>query len=417
MVKVTPFGAYHYNISRFGKDVTRFVAPPYDVIDGSLEKSLKDDRLNITHITLGNEDDSYEVATRRMCRWLHDEVLVHDKEDSFYVYEQTFQSPDKNPRVRSGIIGLVKLEDFSTGMVLPHERTIPKHKADRMELLSAVKGNTEQIFMLYDDPSGKIEEMLQSVRKREELLRFLDNEGVHHRIIRIAEKDLIEKISSAMVPLKLLIADGHHRYETSLEYRDRMRAKDDHVDEDRPYDFVMATMVSFRNPGLVIYPTHRIVSGIDDATLDSLQKSLREDFDMVKSDGPEELADQISRGPDGAIGIWMPKKSLTLIAKSKGDLPKDNMERLSVRILQEKILKKRLGFTQDMLDKKVNIDYIKGTDTVMKIMSEGEHEICFFVKPPSADQVLAVAETGEKMPQKSTYFFPKIWSGTLLYLQ
>jgi uncharacterized protein (DUF1015 family) len=148
LAKVVPFEAVRYNTSRFGRDVTRFVAPPYDVISPPMERKLKEDRLNITHITLGNQEDGYCVAARRLRTWLDDKVLVKDQGRSFYIYEQTFAGPDGLPRVRSGIIGLVKLEEFSKGVVMPHEKTIPKHKADRMALMKATRGDTEQIFLL-----------------------------------------------------------------------------------------------------------------------------------------------------------------------------------------------------------------------------------------------------------------------------
>jgi uncharacterized protein (DUF1015 family) len=141
LATVIPFKAVHYNLDRYGREVTRFVAPPYDVIDRPMERRLKEDRLNIAHITLGGEDDKYAVAARRLKRWLEDEVLVCESEDSFFVYEQTFTTPEGGQRVRSGIIGLVKLEDFSEGTIMPHEKTIPKHKADRLELMRAFEGD------------------------------------------------------------------------------------------------------------------------------------------------------------------------------------------------------------------------------------------------------------------------------------
>ena len=140
MATVIPFKAAHYNLDRYGRDVTRFAAPPYDVIDRAMERKLKEDRLNIAHITLGDEDDAYQVAARRLQRWLEDVVLVCESDECFFVYEQTFTSPEGSQRIRSGIIGLVMLEDFSKGTVMPHEKTIPKHKADRLELMRAVSG-------------------------------------------------------------------------------------------------------------------------------------------------------------------------------------------------------------------------------------------------------------------------------------
>lgn len=417
MATVVPFKAYRYDTDRYGKDVTRFVAPPYDVIDRVTEKRLKDDRLNITHVTLGDEGDAYTVASRRLQRWINDGVLVHDRDECYYLYEQTFSSPDGGPRVRSGIIGLVKLVDFSEGVVLPHEKTIPKHKADRMQLISAVAGDTEQILMLYDDPSEEMESILLRAKKKEEELRFLDNDGVHHRIVRISDPETIGRITKLLEPAKLLIADGHHRYETSLEYSRRRRAEDGSKEGTMPYDFIMATLVSFRNPGLVVYPTHRLVQHVDESLLTSLPKALEKEFELQTLTGPGELAEAVENSPVKAFGVWIPSSGTFVYATPKKKGQSDNrMEDLPVFIVQERVLKKLLAYTTEMLDTKVNIDYVKGTDQTRAAMETGEYQACFFVKPPTVGQVMEVAETGQKMPHKSTYFFPKIWSGTLLYL-
>jgi uncharacterized protein (DUF1015 family) len=414
---VVPFRALRYNSDRFGKDVSRFVAPPYDVIDKVMEKRLKGDRLNITHVTLGNESDAYAIASRRLQRWIHDEVVVADPEECFYVYEQTFSSPDGAPMIRSGIVGLVKLEDSSNGIVLPHEKTIPKHKADRMELMCAVEGDAEQILMLYDDPTGEMEWLLLDTRKRDEVMRFVDPEGVHHRLIRIGEPELIGKVKKLLEPAKLLIADGHHRYETSLEYRRIRRAEDSSKEGERPYDYILATLVSFRNPGLVVFPTHRLVQKVDQRLLTGLPEALKEEFDLRALAGPDELATAVEKSTVKAFGVWIPSTKSYLLAAPKEKAPASNpLEDLPVYMVQERVLKRLLGFSSEMLDTKVNIEYVKGTGPTKDAMDTGEYQACFFVKPPTVQQVMAIAETGQLMPHKSTYFFPKIWSGAVLYL-
>ena len=417
MARVLPFEAVHYNTSRYGKDLTRFVAPPYDVIDPVLERKLKEDRLNITHITLGNEHDSYSVARRRFKTWMDDKVLVRDAGCSFYIYEQTFPGLDGLPRVRSGIIGLVKLEEFSKGVILPHEKTIPKHKADRMELMESIKGDPEQVFMLYDDASGEIEDILRTSKVRDEELRFMDPDGVQHRIIRISDAYLVEKITHLFEPARLLIADGHHRYETCLEYRDAMRKQVGQADDEKPFDFIMATLVGFRNPGLLVYPTHRLVAGVRDELIASLPKLLDAEFELKEFDRPDTLAQAVEDSKREAFGLWIPKTNTCLLATRKKRGPSQNpIDDLPVYIVQEQVLKKLLGYTSDMLDKKINIEYVKGTDQTKAAMRTGEYQACFFVKPPTVQQVMAIAQTGLKMPHKSTYFYPKMWSGTLLHL-
>jgi uncharacterized protein (DUF1015 family) len=414
LARVVPFNAVHYNTSRFGQDATRFVAPPYDVIDGQTERALKEDRLNITHITLGDQGDSYATAAKRLRTWLSDEVLVKDAGRAFYLYEQTFKAPDGAPVARIGIIGLVKLEEFSKGVVLPHEMTIPKHKADRLSLMAAVGGHSEQVFMLYDDPSGDLVRFVHGLRKREELLRFVDSDGVHHRVVRVGDPDATERISSLMEPMRLLIADGHHRYETALRYRDMRRAEDG-GDGDRPYDYIMATLVGFQDPGLVIYPTHRLVRGLDEGLLDGMMDSLSKGFAVSQLPGPEDIVPALHGSRPDSFGVWIPSRGVSAVATPS--TPGDSaLDRLSVYVLQERVLKGVLGYTQEMLDGKDGIEYVKGTEESMAAMATGEHQACFFVRPPTTAQVMEVASQGLKMPQKSTYFFPKIWSGTLLYL-
>ena len=415
MARIAPFRAVHYNSLRFGNEVLRLVAPPYDVVDGGMERRLKEDRLNITHITLGNEDDSYATVAKRLRRWLNDEVMLTDPDECLYLYEQTFQGMDGKVRMRTGIVALVRLEDSSKGVVLPHENTIPKHKADRMELMEAIGGNTEQIFMLYDDPTGEMEETIDKCRKAEEMLRFIDGEGVHHRIIRVEDEAVIGRLRELLEPQTMLIADGHHRYETALEYQAGRGPPG--KGRDRPFDYVLATLVSFRNPGLVINPTHRLVGEVDKGVIGDLERLLGKEFRLTDVRSHEELLKVLEKAPSDAFGVWCPSAGVRAVAE-----PKDRhasggpLEGLSVFVLQERVLKGLLGFTTEMLDKKTNIDYVKEPDAAVSKVEAGEHVVCFFVKPPTVAQVMDVARAGLKMPHKSTYFSPKIWSGTLLYL-
>ncbi len=412
MARIVPFNAAHYNNLRFGNEAFRFVAPPYDVIDKSMERSLKDDRLNIAHITLGNEGDGYATAAKRLRRWLNDEVMVVDGAKCLYLYEQTFQGIDGVVRVRTGMVAAVRLEEFSEGVVLPHENTIPKHKADRMALMDAIGGNPEQIFMLYNDPSGEVERTIDGCRKSEEMLRFIDNQGVHHRIIRIDDADIVRRLCRLLEPETMLIADGHHRYETALEYARRRESGDSD-----PEGYVLATLVGFGNPGLVINPTHRLVEDVEDEVLEVLSNQLREEFVVDDFEALDDLLKALDSAGDGAFGVWCPSAGMKALAVPKDPGDESNpLSGLSVYVLQERVLKDMLGFTTEMLDKKANIDYVKEPEAAVSKVESGEHSICFLVKPPTVGQVMAVAKAGLKMPHKSTYFFPKIWSGTLLYL-
>jgi uncharacterized protein (DUF1015 family) len=415
LARIAPFKAAHYNNLRFGNEVARFVAPPYDVIDKGMERELKEDRLNITHITLGDENDSYATAAKRLQRWLNDEVMVVDPSKCLYLYEQTFQGRDGKVRMRTGLIAVVRLDEFSRGTVLPHENTIPKHKADRMELMGAIRGDTEQIFMLHDDPTGEVEATMDGCRKSEEMLRFIDDQGVHHRIVRVNDEETTRRLCSLLEPETMLIADGHHRYETALDYRNRRGTSDDATE--RPFDYVLATLVSFRNPGLVVNPTHRLIRRVEADILKGLSKRLKAQFRTADFESHEDLLKALDEAEPAAFGVWCPSAGLKALAVPKKELDGSNpLAGLSVFVLQEKVLKELLGFTTEMLDKKRNIDYVEMPDEAVARVSSGEHSVCFFVKAPTVEEIMAVAKAGLKMPHKSTYFSPKIWSGTLLYL-
>jgi len=218
-------------------------------------------------------------------------------------------------------------------------------------------------------------------------------------------------------PAKLLIADGHHRYETGLDFRNKMRAKDGSKESTMPYDYILATLVSFRNPGLVIYPTHRLIQRVDERLLSQLPATLAEEFDLKEMPGPDELATAVEKSQVKAFGVWIASSKRFLFATPRAKETSGNpMDDLPVYIVQERVLKKLLGYTSEMLDTKVNIEYVKGTGPTKDAMETGDYQACFFVRPPTVQQVMAIAETGQLMPHKSTYFFPKIWSGAVLYM-
>jgi uncharacterized protein (DUF1015 family) len=231
----------------------------------------------------------------------------------------------------------------------------------------------------------------------------------------VDDEQVSKRLTELMGPLKLLIADGHHRYETALAYRDMCNLEAGAEGQEHPWDFVMATMVSFRNPGLVIFPAHRLISGLDRGHIEGLRSRLTERFILTDKNSPEELASATEASDMGSFGVWCPAGRVCAVARPR-QLPDDDMGRLSVMVLQEEVLKGMFGYTQDMIDEKMGLDFVKGTDGAVAAMATGEHQACFFVKPPTAHEVMTIASSGRKMPQKSTYFFPKMWSGTLLHL-
>lgn len=413
MVEINPLRGHHYDFANLGIAPEKLLAPPYDVISDELRKSLASEPLNICNVLLGNRDDSYKHAADVFQKWLKSGKIVRDPEPCYYAYEQTFKLEGRVYQ-RTGIIGLLHLGPMGKG-VLPHEKTHPKATEDRLQLLSSIKANIEQIFLVYDDRSNSLLPILERIKQpSNELLSFTDFDDVRHRVFRICRESDIEAITKSMAGKKVLVADGHHRYETALRYSEQM---DEKLGKGT-HDYVLVTLINSRDPGLIMLPTNRLIHSLPQAKLDSLQKKLSKRFEIMPVNDKASLMGALE-GREGCvvIGFWFPKRRSGFIASLKPEFcSKDPVDKLEVSILHRFVIEEALGITQEMQERKEKIEFVKGTEESFKVAEKGGYQLLCLLTPSSIPEIMEAAETGRKLPHKSTYFFPKMWSGLVMYV-
>jgi len=412
MVEIRPFKAYHYNLEKISSSPEKLFAPPYAVISEEIRQMLSAEPLNISNVTLGNRNDSYAHASQLLSEWTDTGILVSEDNECYYAYEQTFRLEDQMYR-RTGLVALIRLEPMGKN-ILPHEKTHLKAKPDRLQHLQAVRGNLEQIFLIYDDPDDRINPVLERAKKAaNELLSFTDFNNIRHRVFRICQESDISLISELLSDKRLLIADGHHRYETALHYSQLMNK------EAGPglHDYLLTTLINAHDPGLIMLPPHRLIHSLDDSVVDQLPTKLFEKFEIEKVDDKIVLAERIERQVGcGVLGFWFPKKKSGLLATLKPEFrPAEPLQRLDAFILHEMVLEELLGITPEMQEQNEKIEFVGGTDEAFNKASQGDYQVICLLNAPSVPEIIEIAETGNKMPHKSTYFYPKLWSGLIMY--
>ncbi|MCX6090640.1 MAG: DUF1015 domain-containing protein [Candidatus Atribacteria bacterium] len=281
MAVVRPFHGFHYSLERFGKDaVSKLMAPPYDVISEKDQKMLEQGPHNIIHVTLGKNGSGYTDAAHLFHSWIQEGIIQKDPSPCFYIYEQDYRvnsHPDE--KKRTGFMGLVRLEDYEKRIIMPHEKTMPKYSLDRLDLLRSTRANLEQIFGVYNDSTGKIDAILEKNKKDDKLLfQFQDFQGTIHKIWTLSDRKDIEQVRLFMNPRTIIIADGHHRYETSMMYRREVRERTENPLEDIPEDYVMMTLINIKNPGLLILPTHRLIHSLPEPQVKGFFDRARQDL-------------------------------------------------------------------------------------------------------------------------------------------
>ena len=402
MARIFPFQPYRYTLK--AGPLCDVVTQPYDKITPAMRARYQSlSPYNLVRVILGerkasdNEHDNvYTRAAGHLRDWIARGVLEQDNQPSLYAYYQEFTVPDTNEKlVRKGFIGLGALEPYTEGVVFRHEQTLSGPKKDRLELLRHTHAHFGQIFMLYPDPAGEIDKELDDAAQAAPDGVTSDEYGAFHRLWRIADPERVAKIQQLMADKKLLIADGHHRYETALAFRGenpRLTGSDK----------VMMTFVNMHAPGLKILATHRLVSGLANFQKDEFLRRAGSDFRVEKVGSLEEV--QKRRGIGAAIG-----SELFLLE------PNDGAGTLDVRILHELLLAKALGVGEDAVREERNVRYIRGVEAAVEEARNGAAQVAFLLKPTSVQQVADISFAGGVMPQKSTDFYPKLLSGLTIY--
>ena len=397
MVTFLPFRGYTPLV---GSDITQRVSPPYDVINDQEKRRLQSQPGNITRITLGAKDGEYKAARKELDDWIENGILVQSHKECFYLYRQTFVLEGKE-RTRTGIMGRLLIEPYEQGNILPHEETFSKVKADRLNLLEATESHLESIFGIYEDMDQAIATKLQ--KHSRELFLFKDDHGVTHSFSELMDEKTVESIVSMLKQKKMLIADGHHRYETSMRY-----SQEHPQDEKKRY--VVATLVASNDAGLVVEPTHRILS-IPDASTEQLLSLAAKDFGLWEMKSLDELKGALASSKRVALGFATPDGRL-FVAEYIGKTDQNPLWKVDSFICEKVLLQQTL---KDLVDDNTSIEYDHEARSVLEKMKTGKYSFAVILSPPDLDLIWKVAKEGKKMPKKSTFFYPKIWSGFVIY--
>jgi len=444
MAVVQPFCAYRYNpsLAPFDKVLTQ----PYDKITPAMqEKYYATDPHNLIAIEKGRsnrqdnpQDNVYTRAAASLNAWIGERVIHQDPAPAFYVYAQDYTIPGTAlRRTRRGFIGLGKLEDYSAGVIFRHEHTLSGPKADRLELLRHTRTHTGQLFMLYSDTHRQVDGVLEEVQSSlPPVTQLTDEYGVIHSLWLVAEPSRISVIRAAMAEQKLVIADGHHRYETSLNFRNENRSRASKLIPDAAYEFSMMTFINTRSEGLTILPTHRVVSNLRDFSWSAVRRYLEPWFatEVIAFDGPEQRREAAakflhhlsSNKSQRAIGVYpaaengsqafyiltlRPEADIAQILPGLSPLQRE----LDVVLLHQGILEPALGITPHAVAAEANLSYEREASLALDAVDRSLAQIAFLLNPVDVDLVVRVATAGEVMPQKSTDFYPKLLSGITMY--
>jgi uncharacterized protein (DUF1015 family) len=419
MAEVLPLNALHYDLDAVGS-LQDVVAPPYDVIDTAMRAELLErSPYNAVAIDLpkpygetgpqsAGEGDPYETAAQSIEAWQKAGALVKDSEPAIWAMEQEYTGPGGSSHVRHGILARVRVEDFDTGTILPHERTLPGPKQDRLDLMRATRCNLSPIFSLSTiDPWPLVskETAVEPVWGE-----AADAAGTVTRIWRLPA--LNEDIPDLLADAQLLIADGHHRYETAIAYRDEVGGEGDH-------DYTLMALTGLDDPGLSVYPTHRLLSGFaeDPERQRRLGEGLREIFDV--SEVETDRIDPLGEEGIGVFGLYDShhKRAFRLRLKDTAELDRllegepEAYRRLDAAILETLVLKKLAGLSEDDILAKRGIGYAKSVEDSLRLLDEGAYDVAFILRPIPVDQTREICESAANMPPKSTYFYPKVLTG------
>lgn len=440
MATLQPFPALRFNPRRINGPLASVVAPPYDVISWEDQDRLhKKSPHNVIRLILSRQydgdgpgDNRYTRAAKTLQTWLDDEVLVEDAQPAFYVYEQTFETaggPSSGARrlVRRGVLGALQLEPFGEGCVFPHEETFSAPKADRLNLVRECRANLSPVFGLVTDADSAVVRLLaRATAQAQPDAEVTEESGVLNRLWVLSEPEFCEALRQALAPRKVFIADGHHRYETACTYRNERRAHDSQPGSkrERAYDSVLMMLVPVSDPGLNILPTHRLVQA---GAGFSAQQFLSKSAELFERQPATEAALRALAGEEGGppkFGLVLAGGGKFILAAQPGceaAMARTAPDRsaawrgLDVAVLHELILRGLVGLNGAEVPHKHGITYTKEVSEVFARMApQGEFDLGFVLRPTRIEQVRAVAEDGERMPQKSTYFYPKLLSGLVM---
>ncbi len=433
MAEVVPFYGVRYN-PKVVTDMAAVVAPPYDVISPKEQESFHERHPNnVIRLELGKnqpgdnaQDNVHTRAGRYFQSWMAEKVLVSEKKPAIYLTTVTFNSGG-TCHTRFGIIGRVRLEPFEKGIVLPHERTFSKVKSERLSLMKSCHANFSPVFGLFADGREILQRMKEITENQNPDIDLVDEKGHQHKMWCLTDKKITDQLTQFFADERIYIADGHHRYETALNYREWVKENTPGFSSNHPANFIMMSLSSMMDPGMIILPAHRLLKALPQGSVSALLRRSTECFDIltVPLDKGLELAmgefnrHLASNAHTNAIGLYIKDPGLLQVMALKQGV----MERffqgqldaalrdLDVNVLTQLIMMELMGFDQARLDDETKIAYRTTSMDAVAAVNAGEAELAFILNPTKIEQVRRVSERGLIMPRKSTYFYPKVISG------
>ncbi|MDW8465444.1 MAG: DUF1015 domain-containing protein [Chloroherpetonaceae bacterium] len=421
MAEIAAFRGITYNPERIAsfEDV---LCPPYDVISEEMQAALyAKSEYNAVRLELPKEENKYEAAAERLSQWLASGVLRQDEKPAIYPYHQTFTTKEGKVYTRKGFIACCKLYEFSEGIVLPHEKTLSGPKKDRLQLFVKTQANISPIFGLYSDAKKEVEAALASITDSQApFIDAINYQQTRNRVWRCTHTGIIEQVVATLREKQIFIADGHHRYETALNYRNLRRAENPHHQGSEAYNFIMIFLTNMFDEGLVVFPTHRLVHSLPQFELSDLLHRLQTYFRIEPLPDKLSLKAFLARHLHHAFGvvakgqIWGLHLTCDLETAIPDAMPAA-LKTLDVTLLHHLIIGKFLGLSPEAQALQTNLNYSKDMDEVFEQVEQGKAQLGFIMNPTSVAEVEAVSKIGEVMPQKSTFFYPKVLTGTVMY--
>ena len=447
MADILPFRALRYNLNRVAPG--EVLTQPYDKITPAMQDEYYNvSPYNLVRVILGKSEagdgetgNVYSRAAASLKQWQAEGVLAQDAEPSIYVYSQTFKVPGDPSGAeieRRGFIALGRVDDYDNKVVFRHEQTLSKPKADRLNLVRATDAHCELIFMVYDDPADEVGKTLEQAGAP--TLEMRDEYGVVHRMWKVSDPKTVAAAKAKMADKKLIIADGHHRYETALNFRNEMRAKHGSSDTEAPYERVMIAFVNMDAPGLVILPTHRVVFGLDNFNIFAKTAEVMQYFDVQDLGGVTDVPSSVPQVRPSSGLTWADamqrlreagKDRTTLLAVTAQNAfllrARDNshvaalkdlseqQRKLDVVQLHKLILEEIIGMSEEDIRAQKHLKYIRDAEEAINEVRSGAAQIAFLMNPVRMEQVRDIAFAGQVLPQKSTDFYPKMLSGLTIY--
>jgi uncharacterized protein (DUF1015 family) len=437
MADIRPFKGTRYNPNKIN-DLAQVICPPYDIISSEQQEELyKKSEYNFVRIEFNREtlqdtafDNRYTRAANNIENWLKQGILQKDSEPAFYIHEHYFSCLGKR-YTRKNIIALVKLEEWATGIIRPHENIIPKAKSDRMSMLRACQSNTSTVLSMYADPDNAVSDLLNNEEKNRAIIDVVESNNEKHLVWALTNTNVISKVQNILSEQPLYIADGHHRYDSALTYRNERVSKGNINTGNEGYNYVLMNLFNFTDPGLVILPTHRLLKGVSNKIIGNLKSQLLEFFDIeevrISNSKIWEYVDskfcglnRFSKQVKLALYGLEADKLMILTLKSVNNINQympsghsDIYKLLDVSLVDHIILEKILGFVKD--SDNMILDYTHDRMEAINQVNNKHFQLAFILGPVDPESIKLIADNGDRMPRKSTYFYPKAPAGLVFY--